>query len=401
MQKIQMFSSPLLLTKTISKWFFGPRHMNSTKPGEEAFTTLHGEKQILKKPKEPFFFCNIAKKSPTFVKNQIPDINFSLDRKMEVEYYLEPASQDLYCRITQGARQESFSLGYQVPAGHWDAQRKELTLDDNYFTALYNLHKYLLQRYKDLQETLLPKADILHALKEEIETIIRQGGIEKLLACLFDKEYVAHGIPPFEEFVRAFEKYSSLPHDKFHATPVGSGVLFETEDESYEMQTFEGISHEVEEAINCKNYNALAEDTYPPAWDEVYYDSGISKHDFIPAMLIEWEIFWQDRKRSTKANEKILKEKMEESWRQFQVFMECYREDESPIELAEMLSHEILYPLSIIAMLRIFDLKVSIGEYCSEFFNEWTAITLHENETNENEAEEGNDKEKIFWITPV
>ena len=306
-----------------------------------------------------------------------------------VEYYLDNQSTSNLCsRITLGKSEAQISLGYNVPAGHWHDKDRALISDDDYYVTLINLRRYITKRCEELKGKRSRPQNIIRLLKEEIEAAVKGKGIGGLVQFLFDKEYAQFGIPPFEDFIKAFEKHSSLPREAFRAIPSGCSVFFHVEDSCYEMHTFEGVSHEIEEAVKHEDYEALA-DTYPPAWDEVYYDAGISKSEFIPSMLAEWEAYWEKETCNRNVSETFLKSSRERSWRQFEVFMACYQVDECPIALAERLDPFILYPLSLITMLSIFDMEASLGEYCSELFSEWTPVVL-------NEGDEGN--ESFFWI---
>ena len=102
-------------------------------------------------------------------------------------------------------------------------------------------------------------------------------------------------------------------------------------------------------------------------------------------MLREWERYW--RKEYKNVNERVGKidhmdEMKNESWRQFQVFMECYDSSGDCITLASDFDDCILYPMAVFTMLDIFEPETYYDEYCEFEFSEaeWESIDLNEDD---------------------
>lgn len=69
----------------------------------------------------------------------------------------------------------------------------------------------------------------------------------------------------------------------------------------------------------------------------------------------------------------------ERSWREMQVFMECYSDAGDIIKLAWEIDNMCIYPITVISMLEIFNANVCYEEYCEYEFeqsNTWESIAL-------------------------
>jgi SH3-like domain-containing protein len=103
-------------------------------------------------------------------------------------------------------------------------------------------------------------------------------------------------------------------------------------------------------------------------------------------MLNEWEMYWEnkyDNIRNSVGKTNHLDELKQQSWRQFQVFMECYNDTADIIELADNIDDMKLYPMAVLTMLHIFNAETCYEEYCKLEFEEtngWTTICLNEDE---------------------
>ncbi|MDN3709665.1 hypothetical protein QW060_22160 [Myroides ceti] len=85
-------------------------------------------------------------------------------------------------------------------------------------------------------------------------------------------------------------------------------------------------------------------------WSEIYIDAGIEKHVFLPEMLNEWEKYWTteyQKVKETVGKTAHLDEMKEKSWRQFQVYMECYDDIGDIIDLACKIDNVALTPLQL------------------------------------------------------
>lgn len=190
------------------------------------------------------------------------------------------------------------------------------------------------------------------------------------------------GVPAYEDFLRAFEKYSGLKREKYKAQPLDESIHFHTEDEVYVMDTYAGLHARLKGYIERKSYDEIFTQTDSWIWGEIYIDAGIEKHKFLPVMLSKWENFW--RKKYQRIKQEIgrtehLDEMKEESWRAMQVFMECYNDAGNIIELAEEIDDMDLYPIAVSAMLNIFDADTCYGEYCEHEFERpdiWESVSL-------------------------
>lgn len=304
---------------------------------------------------------------------------------MKVSYYINKGrKKNLYCRISDGAERVSFSLGYTVDPKEWDERKEEGPTDDPYFYTLLSFKNYLERKFHSLKAT--GSAKTLNILKNEAESFIDGSGIRGIARKMFDDENISHGIPSFNQFVQAFEKFSNLKSNEYEIRALDSILEFITrEGKEFIMDTYEGLTARLKDFINRRAYDEICIMTEQHIWEEIYVDAGIEKHVFLPVILQEWEILWDEKyneiKKSIGKTDHLDKMK-EASWKQFQVFMECYDSSGDAIELASNIDDMNLYPLAVIAMMQIFNPEVCYGEYCESEFNkvEWESVELSEDD---------------------
>ena len=304
---------------------------------------------------------------------------------MKIAYYLnEGRTKNLYCRISDGTKRVTFSLEHSVDAKEWNARKEEVKDDDVYHFTLLNFKKYLTNRYHELKAE--GKENILTLLKNEANTFLDSSGIEGIARKRFDFENEKDSLPKYDDFLRAFERYSSLKREDYKAETVGGQIHFHTNDGVYEIDTYEGKTAFLKSVIEGRSYDEIYVMTNENIWSEIYIDAGIEKHIFLPQMLNEWETYWDtkyQRIKETVGKTEHLDEMKKKSWRQFQVYMECYGDSGDAIKLALDIDEDCLYPIAVITMMQIFDAETCYQEYCElEFYNgdEWESISLSDDE---------------------
>ncbi|MCF2444789.1 hypothetical protein L0657_12545 [Dyadobacter sp. CY345] len=299
---------------------------------------------------------------------------------MEITYYLnETEEENLFCNISEDGKTVSFPLGYTVEDGEWDEENAEVSPDDPYFYSLMSFKNYLAERYETL--SFAGETDVLDVLKSEVEAITAENGIQSIARNMFDNENTPEGIPSYNAFIQAFEKFSGLEDGEFEALVIDNTLEFGTEDgDDFQMDTVAGLKTRLRSFIEKKSFAEMGAMTSKFIWSKIYNDAGgIEKHIFLPEMLLEWEIFWDNEYEEMKnagGDTKNLAKAKEKSWRQFQVFMACYNDSVDIIQLAFEIDDMELYPLIVTVMLRIFDAEVCYDEYCEAEFSgdDWQMI---------------------------
>lgn len=152
------------------------------------------------------------------------------------------------------------------------------------------------------------------------------------------------------------------------------------------MDTYEGKTAFLKYVIEDRSYEEVCTMTNENIWSEIYIDAGIEKHVFLPEMLSEWEIYWDSKYQKVKetiGRTDHLDKQKEQSWRQFQVYMECYDNAGDAIDLAYEIDDFTLYPIAVITMMQIFDAETCYQEYCEWEFNskEWEYIFLSDDDS--------------------
>ena len=316
---------------------------------------------------------------------------------MKVAFYLnENRKKNLYCRISDGVERVTFSLDYCVDAKKWDPKKEEfkwdsikdeLTMDEcTCNNILLSFRRYLNARYQELKND--NKSDILSILKNESLSFLSDGGLQGIEKNVFNFFNKGTNIPDYEDFVKAFEKYSKLTRKDFTIHAEGTEIYFHTKDESYVMDSYEGQTKRLKNIIENDLYDEIFTETELNIWSEIYLDAGIEKHVFLPEMLKNWEGFWDKKYNDIKlrmGKTDRLDEMKKRSWRMFQVYMECYDGHGDSIRLASDIDYMELYPISVITMMNIFNADVCYSEYCEHKFygsEEWESVSLDEEDMN-------------------
>lgn len=306
---------------------------------------------------------------------------------MKITYYLNKGrNKNLYCRINDKNERITFSLEYSVDEKDWDQRKDTVKTENEYYFVLSDFKRYLKEKYERLKSE--GKDNILDRLKNEALSLTRDSGIDGIAEKIFDYYNKENSVPKYKDFIKAFEKFSNLKRGQYKVETVGSVIHFHANDIVYEMDTYEGKTAALKQLIETKSYDEICMLTDISIWSEIYNDTGIVKSDFLPEMLNEWEIYWD--KKYEEAQESIgrtnhLNAYKEKSWRSLQVYMECYDSAEDSISLAYNMSDFILFPISVLTMLNIFNQDVCYEEYCEfEFFGhltwEWISISLEEDD---------------------
>jgi hypothetical protein len=305
---------------------------------------------------------------------------------MKISYYLtEARKKNLYCRITDGQERVTFSLGHSIDTKEWNSKKEEGSHDDPYYYTLWEFKRYLEKRYHELKGE--GKSGILDMLKLEASEFVDKSGIEGLARKMFDWENEKDGVYKYDVFIQAFEQHTGLSKEQYKAKTVGNEIYFHTEDNKYVIDTYEGLTARLKDYVERRSYDEIYCMTEHGIWSEIYKDPGILKHEFVPEMLGEWERYWSKNYSDIKAqvgNTDHLDELKAQSWRQFQVFMECYNDSTDIIKLASDIDDMTLYSLAVITMFQLHNSEECYSEYCElEFdsgFDEWESISIDDDD---------------------
>lgn len=268
---------------------------------------------------------------------------------MKATYYLnESRKKNLYCRINDGKERVTFSLDYTVDKKEWDLRNETVKFENEYYYVISNFKNYLNEKYEEFRQG--GKDEILDRLKNEALSLTEDCGIEGIAKKLFNYYNKKHDIPQYDDFIKAFEKYSNLGKEEYRVQTIGTVIHFHTKKTIYEMNTYEGKTAELKSIIENRYYSEIYTQTNKNIWSEIYLDGGLgntfSKGDFLPSVLNEWEIYWSETYQDVKEkNGKTdhLNSMKEDSWRRFQVFMECYNYDGDAIKLSCKIDDMILF----------------------------------------------------------
>ena len=302
---------------------------------------------------------------------------------MKISYYLNDGrKKNLYCRISDGTERVTFSLDYSVTPEKWDTKNEELDFEDVHYFTLIEFKNYLTKKYHEFKNEF--KNDILTRLKTEASKFTKDNGIDGIAENMFDYFNTENKIPKYKEYVLAFEKFSGQKKGNYKVEIAGTVIHFHTQENIYVMDTDEGLISRLKSFIKNKFYEDIYVITNKDIWSNIYIDAGIEKHIFLPELLNQWEIYWSTKYREIReaiGKTNHLDELKNCSWRQLQVYMECYDGAGDAIDLAYQLDEDILYPISVVAMMNIFDPDTCYEEYCEFEFDGnhgWESIFIND-----------------------
>lgn len=308
--------------------------------------------------------------------------------------YKIDAKKGLCCCLKEKKNRVNIVLGYYPNVNSWDKEKEELNWEDPYYYTLWDLKQFVRDKYLSLK--LKEDPNIFENIKHEIESIVEEGGIQKLAGVLFDWDNLGKDIYKYEDFVRAFEQFSGLSKGQYKIRAIGQTIEFITNNEEYVIDTYQGKTWELKTLIENECYSEIYTDTNECIWSEIYLDGGIEKIDFIPKMLEQWERYWDQLYRQVEENvgeTSHLDEMKERSWKQFQIFEAGYEDVGDVIRYAWELNDMELYPMAVLTMMNIFNRECCYEEYCEcEFYSSttWQSISLDDNDWD--------DEGKFFYI---
>ena len=217
--------------------------------------------------------------------------------------------------------------------------------------------------------------------------MILTGGIQGIARQMFDLENSLQGVYKYDVFITAFELYTGLKKEQYTAQTVGEQIHFQAKGKKYEMNTWVGKIIELKWFIENRSYEEIYTMTDEFIWSEIYIDAGIEKAKFIPNMLREWETYWNTLYNNRNAEigyTSHLDKMKDESYREFQAFIDTYNDAGDAIKLAREFNDMKLYPIAVITMMNIFNPEVCYDEYCElEFYQgDWDSVCIDEEDDN-------------------
>src|SRR3954447_16217214 len=95
--------------------------------------------------------------------------------------------------------------------------------------TLTNFKKHLHMKYDQLKTE--GKGKILPTLKNEAELLMNGAGLNGIAHSLFDQKNKGTDVPPYSDFIKAFEKYKDLTADQYKVQTLDNFLHFHVGDE--------------------------------------------------------------------------------------------------------------------------------------------------------------------------
>jgi hypothetical protein len=293
-----------------------------------------------------------------------------LKKELNFEYHLDPNNQ--LC-LTIRTHEESYTLNllYIPSIKHWDKTKLCLTWESNFHYSTIDFENYIKTEYEIFAKKNLsnPLNNLIIKSKEIIK-----GGISTISEYLFDYNNENLGLPKYKEFIAAFESYSLLKKADYIVEVVDHTIILHTKEKAFEMDSYEGKTAYIKDLIDNKHYDAIVITTDETAWMGIYETEYIEKSVFIPIVLREWNLYWDqlyERIEKEVGHTEHLDKHKERSLLELNNFFQLYNDTNNIIQLAYDFDKYILFPISVIAMLSIFNEDACYMEYCEfEFFSE-------------------------------
>ena len=292
-------------------------------------------------------------------------------QNLSFSYFLDSKKQNqLYLKIQSSNELEVLNLKYKPKTKNWNKNECELNWEDTFYWTLLDFEKYIQISHLDLlsKDMVKPLKNIIDKLNQII-----YRGIEKIAEFLFDYNNRNFELPKYQEFIQAFELYSVLKKEKYEAQIFGNMIFFKTRKKIYQMDTCEGKTTRLKKIIDNRAYDEIYIDTDENIWNEIYFDPGIPKSEFVPVILNEWELYWdklyEEIEKQTN-DTKHLHQAKEKSFRQLKIFNDTYNDTLNVIKLAYDFDKMLIFPLAVLTMLKIYNAESCYEEYCDfEFWD--------------------------------
>lgn len=271
----------------------------------------------------------------------------------------------------------TLDLFYKPKKKEWDKEKSFLTWECQYHYSLIDFKKYIQLLFEVANKSKLS----FNKLGTEIKSIIN-GNIENVQEFIFDYNSRDNDVPKYSDFLKAFELHSGLTRRQYEVQALDYIIHFKTKKGVFEISCYQSLTEYLKSYIDNYSYDEIYTETDEHIWSEIYIDAGIEKSRFIPVMQGELERYWRTLYKRIKeeiGRTEHLDESKEESWRMFKSFIDLYDDSGNIIELAYDFDDMVLYPITVISMMKIFYADVCYGEYCELEFDsgkEWESICL-------------------------
>ncbi len=268
-------------------------------------------------------------------------------------------------------------LFYKPQKKEWDKEKSFLSWESQYHYSLSDFARYIHSLFETMNKSIIS----FKKLVSEIKSIINDN-IENVQEFIFDYNNRENDVPSYADFLKAFEFHSKLTRKQYEAQGLGNIIHIKTKKGEFELSCYQSLTENLKSFIDNYSYDEIYTETDEHIWSEIYIDAGIEKSRFIPVMQNELERYWRTLYNRIKEEIGItdhLDKNKEESWRMFKTFIELYNDSGSIIELAYNFDEMVLYPISVISMMQIFNAEVCYDEYCELEFDagkEWESICI-------------------------
>jgi len=305
-------------------------------------------------------------------------------KNLDVSFTLSDINGELVIILSDEEIMTTVNLNYRPDPENWKEKKSELSWEDPYYFIVADLIIGLKDRYVQLLSHDVNNP--IPFLTAELNTKIGELGLAGIAKRDFDLKNAPNHVPPYDQFIAAFKQFSGLSDEQFSVTCIDAQLIIKAGKDVWEMDTFEGRAAVLQFYADQKLYDDIYTDTNHEIWNRIYHENRIDREELYPFLIEEWKIYFDDHDQAKK----------EESWKDLQQFMYKFREVDDLILVAYAIDEFRLFPILVMAMLRLGDAAESYVRYTElEFYGEdedWTSIVL-DKKTNDG-------IEPLFFIRP-
>jgi hypothetical protein len=308
-----------------------------------------------------------SKEDNISIENTIQEIEVSKD----FVSFINSTEKGLICQIEHADLKEQIILDYHPIADEWNSNESHLDWNSPYHFVINSLKSEINKIIKK------GKNEEINGFIESVKNAIQVNGIIGMIEYLFDRANLHFGIPPFKNFMKAFNIY--IKNEKHDYIPLvfGNSIYMNNRNKEYLIHTDIGRTTDLDTYFSNESLEEITVMTNNAIWDEILFDPGIDKTDFIPSLLELWENYWDEQLNSKDLTKQEYSDKKEKSWRSFQLFDSEYNHIQEVLGYAFSLDPEVLYPLAVMVMIENYGKEICFNEYCEfEFSDGWEAISL-------------------------
>ena len=212
----------------------------------------------------------------------------------------------------------------------------------------------------------------------------------------FNAKHKNDSVPTFQLFLQAFEQFSKEKPEEYDVRTLDNVLLIRSKTgEVYEMDTTPGLKARLRDYVSRKSLDEILHMTNGEFWNDILNDPDLKKDDLALLMIQEWHTYWNNEFETADLPRATLERERLASRADLHRFADNNSITDM-VDTAFKISEYVVYPILILAALRLFDAEICYEEYADmEFWGDegWEVIVIKHPDSTDSD-----DKDTYFFI---